>query len=84
MHILLTLAGDLLAIFSQYGEIIDLDLVRDRATGKSKVFFVSCACFTTQGFAFIGFEDQRSTVLTVDNLNGIKVASPYRLPKQVV
>lgn len=42
------------------GEIIDCNLIRDKATGKSK------------GFAFIAFEDQRSTVLAVDNMNGIK------------
>lgn len=39
--------GDMLAIFSQYGEIVDLELIRDKVTGKSK------------GFGFIGFEDQR-------------------------
>lgn len=53
--------GDLLIVFSQFGEIIDLELIRDRETGKSK------------GFAFIGFEDQRSTVLSVDNLNGVDI-----------
>ncbi|XP_068644338.1 zinc finger CCCH domain-containing protein 25 [Aristolochia californica] len=53
--------GDLLAVFSQYGEIVDVNLVRDKATGKSK------------GFAFLAYEDQRSTVLAVDNLNGAKV-----------
>ncbi|XP_057536346.1 zinc finger CCCH domain-containing protein 25 [Amaranthus tricolor] len=50
--------GDLLAVFAQYGEIVDVNLVRDKATGKSK------------GFAFIAYEDQRSTTLAVDNLNG--------------
>ena len=45
----------------QYGEIVDVNLVRDRETGKSK------------GFAFIAFEDQRSTVLAVDNLSGARV-----------
>ncbi|KAJ3251567.1 RNA-binding motif protein, X-linked 2 [Boothiomyces macroporosus] len=53
--------GDLIAIFSQYGEVIDLDLIRDIETGKSK------------GFCFIGYENQKSTVLAVDNLNGIKI-----------
>jgi len=37
--------------------------VRDKKTGKSK------------GFCFICFEDQRSTILVVDNLNGIKVTA---------
>ncbi|EFJ40351.1 hypothetical protein VOLCADRAFT_69624, partial [Volvox carteri f. nagariensis] len=53
--------GDLLAVFSQYGEIVDLNLIRHKDTGKSK------------GFAFIAYEDQRSTILAVDNLNGAKV-----------
>ena len=53
--------GDVLAVFSQYGEIVDVNLVRHEDTGKSK------------GFAFICYEDQRSTVLAVDNLNGARV-----------
>ncbi|KFK27393.1 hypothetical protein AALP_AA8G377200 [Arabis alpina] len=53
--------GDLLTILAQYGEIVDVNLVRDKETGKSK------------GFAFLAYEDQRSTVLAVDNLNEAKV-----------
>ncbi|XP_074559483.1 zinc finger CCCH domain-containing protein 25 [Curcuma longa] len=53
--------GDLLAVFAQYGEVVDVNLVRDKATGKSK------------GFAFLAYEDQRSTILAVDNLNGAKI-----------
>lgn len=53
--------GDIICVFSQYGEIVNINLVRDKATGKQK------------GFCFICYEDQRSTVLSVDNLNGIKV-----------
>ncbi|KAB2616515.1 zinc finger CCCH domain-containing protein 25-like [Pyrus ussuriensis x Pyrus communis] len=53
--------GDLLAVFAQYGEIVDVNLVRDKATGKSK------------GFAFVAYEDQRSTILAVDNLNGAQI-----------
>ncbi|KMZ61530.1 Zinc finger CCCH domain-containing protein 42 [Zostera marina] len=53
--------GDLLAVFAQYGELVDVNLVRDKGTGKSK------------GFAFLAYEDQRSTVLAVDNLNGSKI-----------
>ena len=45
----------------RYGEIANINLVRDKKTGKSK------------GFCFICYEDQRSTILAVDNLNGIKV-----------
>ncbi|KAJ3864971.1 hypothetical protein EV359DRAFT_39870, partial [Lentinula novae-zelandiae] len=53
--------GDVITIFSQYGEIMDINMPRDKDTGKAK------------GFAFIMYEDQRSTVLAVDNLNGAKV-----------
>lgn len=54
--------GDVVCVFSQYGEIVNINMVRDKKTGKIK------------GFAFICYEDQRSTVLAVDNLNGIKVS----------
>lgn len=50
------------ALFSRYGEIIHVELIRDQKTGKSK------------GFAFLQYEDQRSTVLAVDNLNGATVS----------
>lgn len=55
--------GDVLTILSQYGEIVDVKLIRDKDTGKSK------------GFAFVAYEDQKSTILAVDNLNGIKIAN---------
>ena len=51
-------------MFSQWGEIADVNLARDKDTGKPK------------GFAFIAYEDQRSTVLAVDNFNGITVRGP--------
>lgn len=54
--------GDLLAVFAQYGEVVDVNLVRDKGTGKSK------------GFAFLAYEDQRSTNLAVDNLNGASIS----------
>ena len=50
--------GDVLCVFSQWGEVEDLHLVRDEGTGRSK------------GFAFLKFEDARSAVLAVDNMNG--------------
>ncbi|XP_020388149.1 RNA-binding motif protein, X-linked 2 isoform X2 [Rhincodon typus] len=53
--------GDIICVFSQYGEIVNINLVRDKKTGKSK------------GFCFICYEDQRSTILAVDNFNGIKI-----------
>ncbi|KAM4546127.1 RNA-binding motif protein, X-linked 2 [Odontesthes bonariensis] len=70
--------GDLICVFSQYGETVNINLVRDKKTGKSK------------GFCFICYEDQRSTVLAVDNFNGIKIkgrtirvdhVKDYRPPK---
>ncbi|CAF0978968.1 unnamed protein product [Adineta steineri] len=54
--------GDVVCVFSQWGEIVNLNLLRDKKTGKSK------------GFAFICYEDQRSTILAVDNFNGATVA----------
>lgn len=45
----------------RYGEVVNINLVRDKKTGKSK------------GFCFLCYEDQRSTILAVDNFNGIKV-----------
>ncbi len=71
--------GDLVIVFSQYGEIVDCRIIRDKKTGKSK------------GFGFICYEDQRSTILAVDNLNGIKIGGniilvdhieEYRLPDE--
>ncbi|KAI6100232.1 hypothetical protein EDD16DRAFT_287711 [Pisolithus croceorrhizus] len=53
--------GDIITIFSQYGEVMDVNLPRDKKTGKTK------------GFGFLMYEDQRSTVLAVDNLNGADV-----------
>ena len=53
--------GDIIVIFSQFGEIVDVNMPRDKDTGKPK------------GFAFIAYEDQRSTILAVDNFNGAKV-----------
>lgn len=48
-------------IDSRWGEIVDINLPRDKTTGKTK------------GFGFVMFEDQRSTVLAVDNMNGTQV-----------
>lgn len=49
------------SLLFRYGEVVNINLVRDKKTGKSK------------GFCFICYEDQRSTILAVDNFNGIKV-----------
>lgn len=50
--------GDILTIFSQYGNPVHINLVRDKETGKSR------------GFCFLKYEDQRSCDLAVDNLSG--------------
>lgn len=47
--------------WSFFHQIVNINLVRDKKTGKSK------------GFAFLCYEDQRSTILAVDNFNGIRV-----------
>ena len=71
--------GDLVIVFSQFGEVVDCRLARDRTTGKSK------------GFAWLAYEDQRSTILAVDNLNGIELCErtilvdhvkQYKIPKE--
>lgn len=51
----------LFKLICRYGEIVNLNMVRDKKSGKSK------------GFAFLCYEDQRSTILAVDNFNGAKV-----------
>ncbi|KAH0560610.1 RNA-binding motif protein, X-linked 2-like [Cotesia glomerata] len=70
--------GDVITIFSQYGEPVNINLVRDKDTGKQK------------GYGFLCYEDQRSTTLAVDNLNGVKIlgrtirvdhVSNYKAPK---
>lgn len=70
--------GDILTIFSQFGEIVDLHLVRDKTSGKSL------------GYGFLAYEDQRSTILAIDNMNGYKLfgrflrvdhADKFRRPK---
>lgn len=53
--------GDVLTIFSQYGDIVWIRMMRDKETGKSK------------GFAWLKYEDQRSCDLAVDNLSGAQV-----------
>ncbi|KAI0019976.1 hypothetical protein F4780DRAFT_770937 [Xylariomycetidae sp. FL0641] len=53
--------GDIVTIFSQYGEPVFLKLARDKETGKSK------------GFGWLKYEDQRSCDLAVDNLGGAEI-----------
>lgn len=54
--------GDVLCMFSQFGEIERLDMKRDAKSGKFR------------GFCFIKYEDQRSTILAVDNFIGTQFA----------
>jgi RNA-binding motif protein, X-linked 2 len=72
--------GDILCVMSQWGEVEDINLIREKGTNKSK------------GFVFLKYEDQRSTVLAVDNFNGIKLlgrvlrvdhVDQYKLPKEI-
>ena len=49
--------GDIITAFSQFGEVVDINLVREE-DGTSK------------GFCFLAYEDQRSTILAIDNMNG--------------
>lgn len=60
--------GDIVTVFSQYGEIVDCLLIRDKETGESK------------GYCFVAYEDQRSTNLAVDNFNGVEVTCPEPMP----
>ncbi|KAK7725886.1 RNA-binding protein Cwf29 [Diaporthe eres] len=53
--------GDVITIFSQFGEPTFLKLARDKETGKSR------------GFGWLKYEDQRSTDLAVDNLGGATI-----------
>lgn len=72
--------GDIICVMSQWGEIEDIHLIREQDTGKSK------------GFAFVKYEDARSTILAVDNFNGAKLlgrtlrcdhVENYKLPKHI-
>ncbi|SPO30230.1 related to rna binding motif protein [Ustilago trichophora] len=86
--------GDVITIFSQYGEVVDANLPRanlnrekqqeSRAAGEDDASSSSPSLQQQQsakpmgkgkhrGFGFLMYEDQRSTVLAVDNLNGAQV-----------
>lgn len=71
--------GDVITIFSQYGEVVDIHMPRARdepsdergAQGERRP--KEGASGKHRGFGFLMYEDQRSTVLAVDNLNGAQV-----------
>lgn len=51
---------DVLTIFSQYGNPTHINMVKNEKGGS-------------RGFAYLKYEDYRSCVLAVDNLNGVEV-----------
>lgn len=53
--------NNIASVFSQYGYIRSINLVRDKGNGKSR------------GFCFLCYEDQKSTVTAVKYLDGIKL-----------
>ena len=53
--------GDMIVVFSQYGRIVDIHMPWN-ADGDEH-----------QGWCFLKYEDPRSCVLAVDNLNGIEL-----------
>ncbi|TKY90251.1 hypothetical protein EX895_000249 [Sporisorium graminicola] len=79
--------GDVITIFSQYGEVVDVNLPRANNPNSSDKGDGAASSSQQQqqqqskpvgkgkhrGFGFLMYEDQRSTVLAVDNLNGAQV-----------
>lgn len=76
--------GDVITIFSQYGEVVDVNLPRahnnppqdsrqDNKNGSQQQQQKPVGKGKHRGFGFLMYEDQRSTVLAVDNLNGAQV-----------
>jgi len=63
--------GDVITMFSQFGEVVDLHMPRRKS-------LVPDALGARMGFAFLAYEDQRSTILAVDNMNGWEM----RLPRE--
>merc|ERR1711991_1255286 len=72
--------GDIICVMSQWGEIEDINLVRDKITGKNK------------GYCFIKYYNQKSCILAVDNVNGMDLlgrvlhcdhVDQYKLPKEL-
>jgi len=72
--------GDVICVLSQFGEVEDLNLPRDDKTGKPR------------GWCWCKYEDQRSTVLAVDNFTGVTLlgrtlrvdhCEKYKLPKEL-
>ena len=54
--------GDIICVFSQFGEVGQIHYPRDKETGRPR------------GFCFLCYLDTRSAILAVDNLNGAVIA----------
>ena len=72
--------GDIICVLSQFGEVEDFNYPRDKKTGKPR------------GWCWCKYEDQRSTILAVDNLNGASLlrrtlrvdhCEKYKLPPEL-
>ena len=50
--------GDVITVFSQFGDVIDINMGRDKDTGKPL------------GFAFLAYQNQKSCILAIDNMIG--------------
>ena len=60
--------GDVITVFSQFGDIVDINMARDKETKKSL------------GYCFLAFEDQRSTIIAIDNMIGYPlIGRPLRI-----
>jgi RNA-binding motif X-linked protein 2 len=60
--------GDIITVFSQFGDIVDINLARDKESGKS------------MGFCFLAYENQKSTILAIDNMVGYSLLGrPVRI-----
>jgi len=53
--------SDIATVFSQFGEVMKVNLAKELGTGKSK------------GYAFLAYENPKSAILAVDNFDGIEV-----------
>lgn len=76
--------GDISCVFSQYGEIVDIRLLKHKDENNE---------IKNKGVGFVCYEDQRSSILAVDNFNGIILCdykilvdhiSEYKLPKSSI
>lgn len=72
--------GDVITIFSQFGEVVNIHLPRPRDDaprddrGRARPPEAEAERRPKhRGFGFLMYEDQRSTILAVDNLNGAQV-----------